>query len=106
MGFFGPTKGSIKQVVDAKIKAGQPHGTGAATQVQARQAKARKKEIQEAAKRRKQEERDIRRAKLIKGPPNAGKAKKFNEKAIAAGDKRRAKAAAKKEARKAKGFWG
>jgi hypothetical protein len=112
MGIFGPSRGSIGAVVKAKVKAGQPHGGGAATQVQARQAKSRKKQIKEAATQRAQDAADIRRAKMLSfnGPPNAGKANKFNQKAIAKGDARRLKKEIKKEIkkaeRKAKGFWG
>lgn len=107
MGIFGPSKGSIGAVVKAKVKAGQPHGKGAATQVQARQASARKKQIEETAAKKAQDEADIRRAKLLSfnGPPNAGKAKKFKADAIKAGDKRRLKKEIKKAERKAKGFW-
>jgi len=109
MGLFGPSKGSIGETVNAKIKAGKKFGGGSASKVQAAQAKARKKQIKEEAARKKQEARDIRRARLIKGPPNAGKATKFNKKAIAAGDKRREKAALKKAIKKAErkagGFW-
>jgi hypothetical protein len=109
MGLFGPSKGSIGEVINKKVKAGQPYGTGSATKVQQRQAKARQKEIEEELARKKQEKKDIRKAKLLRGPPNAGKAAKFNANAIARGDKGRAKKAAKKavkkEERKARGFW-
>lgn len=106
-----PTKGSIGAVVKAKVKAGQPHGTGSATAVQARQARARAKEIEAEKLRKKIEARDVKRAKrLAFNPPNAGKTKKFEAKAIAKANERRAKAAAKaaarKAARKSKGFWG
>jgi len=102
MGLFGPPKGSIGKVIEEKVKAGRPHGRGTATAVQARQAKARKKEIEAAAKQKKQDEADVRRAKLLAlNPPNAGKAKQFKAKAIKKGDKRRAK----KAERKARGFW-
>lgn len=104
MGLFGPSKGSIGKTIQDKVKAGEPHGTGAATQVQARKARARQKEIKEKLKQDKQDAADIRRAKLIKGPPNAGKAKKFDEKAKAAGDKRRQKKELKKQIRKSK-YW-
>jgi len=104
MGILRPSRGSIGEVVKAKVKAGQPHGGGAATQVQARQAKARKKQIEEAARQKKQDEADVRRAKLLSlnGPPNAGKAKKFKADAIKKGDKRRLKQEIKKAERKAK----
>jgi hypothetical protein len=103
MGLFGPTKGSIGETVKAKVKAGQPHGSGAATQVQARQAKARKKEIQEELARKKQEKKDLARYNLLRTPKtDPAKQKKNKKKAIAAGNKRRAK----KEANKEKGFWG
>ena len=103
MGLFGPTKGSIGKVVGEKVKAGRPHGRGSATEVQARQAKARKKEIEEEKKRKKQEEADIRRYNRLRTPKtDPAKQKKNRQKAIAAGDKRRAKAAAKKAARKAR----
>jgi len=36
--FFGPSKGSIGETIDEKIKAGRPHGGGSASAVQARQA--------------------------------------------------------------------
>lgn len=108
MGLFSSSKGSIGKVVTAKARAGKPHGGGAASQVQTRQAKQRKEQIKKDAKQRKQDAADVRRAKLLSlnGPPNAGKAKKFKTKAIAAGDKRRTKKAIKKAERKAKGFWG
>ena len=111
VGIFSQPKGSISKVVTDKARAGKPHGGGAASDVQARQAKARKAQIKEDRKRKAQEARDIKRAKILSlnGPPNAGKSKKFNEKAIRKGDERRAKAAAKaaakKAQKKAKGFW-
>ncbi|SRR6266496_290318 len=106
MGFFGPSKGSIGETIDEKIKAGRPYGRGSASAVQARQARARKKQIKKAAKQRKQDAADVRRAKLIKGPPRAADGKKFKAKAIKKGNKRRTKKAARKAERKARGFWG
>jgi len=100
----GSPKGSIGKVVDAKIKAGRPHGGGAATQVQNRQAKERKEQIKETARQAAQDRADILRAKLLSfnGPPNAGKAKKFNENAKRKGQERRLKAELRKAERKAR----
>jgi len=107
MPLFGPPKGSIGDTVNRKVKAGRPHGRGTASEVQARQAKARKKEIKEEKERKKQEAADIRRARLLAlNPPSAGKSAKFNAKAIKKGDKRREKKEQKKAERKARGFWG
>lgn len=92
MGLFGPSKGSIGKVIKGKVKAGQTHGTGSASAVQGRKAKDRKKEIEEEAERKKQEQRDIRRARLLAfNPPSAAKSKKFEAKAIKKGNKRRAR---------------
>lgn len=107
MGIFGPSKGSIEKVVNDKIKARKSTYRGDASQIQAKKAKARKKEIQEQKARKKQEDRDVKRAKILAlNPPNAASGKKFKAKAIAKGDKRREKKAQKKAERKAKGFWG
>jgi len=97
------SKGSIGKVVDAKVKAGRPHGRGTASEVQARQAKARKKEIEEDRKRKEQERKDIRRYNRLRTPKtDPAKQKKNREKAIAAGEKRREKAAQRKAERKAR----
>ena len=107
MGLFGPTKGSIGDVVKNKVAAGRPHGRGSASEVQARQAKERKKQIKEELKLKKQEKADIRRYNRLRTPKtDPAKQKKNRQKAIAAGDKRRAKKEAKKAERKARGFWG
>src|SRR6266536_2214342 len=65
---------------------------------------ASKKQIKKAAKQRKQDAADVRRARLIKGPPRAADGKKFKAKAIKKGNKRRTKKAARKAERKARGF--
>ena len=105
MGFspFSTPKGSIKQTVNAKVKAGQPHGTGAATKVQRRQAKERSKQIKEEKARRKQEAADLRRYNMLRTPTaKPGKQAKNKQKAIAAGEKRRAKQEARRAARRAR----
>lgn len=103
MGLFGPSKGSINKVVSGKITAGKPRGGGSASKIQAQQARDRKKEIKEALAQKKQEEKDIKRCKLLhNNQTDPAKIRKQKQKAIAAGDKRREKKAEKKAAGKGK----
>lgn len=104
MRLFAPARGSIGDTIRQKTAHVEKTRGRSASQIQAKKAKKRKKEIETAKKQKKQDERDIRRAKLLSfnGPPSAGKAAKFNKKAIEKGDKRRAKKAAKKAANKGK----
>lgn len=107
MGLFGPAKGSIGQTIKEKNAGIEKTRGRSASQIQAQKAKARKKEIKEEAERKKQEERDIKRYKALRTPvTDPAKIKKQKKKAIAAGEKRREKAAERKARRKAKGFWG
>ncbi len=102
MGLFS-SKGSIGATIKEKNAGIEKTRGRSASQIQAQKAKERKKEIKEEAERKKQEERDIKRYKMLRTPvTDPAKIKKQKKKAIAAGDKRREK----KEARKAKGFWG
>ena len=94
MGLFGPPKGSIGDAIKQK-NAGIEKARGrSASKIQAQKARERKKEIAEENQRRKQEARDIKRYKALRNPKtDPAKIKKQNAKAIAAGEKRRAKRA-------------
>ena len=106
-GTVQPSKGSIGETIKQKNAGIEKTRGRSASQIQAQKAKARKKEIEEEDERKKQEERDIKRYKMLRTPmTDPAKIKKQRKKAIAAGDKRREKAAERKATRKAKGFWG
>ena len=94
MGLFGPTKGSIGDTIKQK-NAGIEKARGrSASRIQAQKTRERKKEIAEEKQRKKQEQRDIKRYKLLhNNQTDPAKIKKQKQKAIEAGDRRRAKRA-------------
>lgn len=107
MSWFSSKK-TIGKNIDEKVRAGRGEGgRGSATKVQNRKAKDRGQRIKDDEKKRKQDEKDVRRAKLLAfSPPSPADSTKFKAKAIKKGDKRRQKKSQRKARRKARGFFG